>query len=105
VIRDEDDKTLVHLTPSGLRLGLTLTIVFMVVSSPIIIFNPAIAATPSASSQPLPTISTIPSAPSTIGQDGKEGDFTAQAALSSLSARPTNNIVNTNSLYEIASTV
>jgi hypothetical protein len=101
VIRDQDDKTFVLLTPSELRLGLILTIVFMVVSSPIIIFNAALATTPSASSQPLPTISTIPSAPSTIGQDGKEGDFTTQAALSSLTARPTNNIVNTNSFYDV----
>ncbi len=54
-----------------------------------------------ASVEPLPTINTIPSAPSTIGQDGKEGDFTTQGALSSVTARPTNNIVNTNSFYDV----
>ena len=37
--------------------------------------------------------------PSTIGQDGN--GFTTQAALSSLTARPTNNIVNTNSFYDV----
>jgi hypothetical protein len=41
---------------------------------------------------------TTPSAPSTLGQDGI--DFTTQA-LSSLTARPTNNIVNTNSFYDV----
>jgi hypothetical protein len=39
------------------------------------------------------------SAPSSISQDGS--DFTTQAALSSLTARPTNNIVNTNSFYDV----
>jgi hypothetical protein len=59
----------------------------MVISSPIfILVNPA-------SAMPLPTISASPSAPSTISQSGKDGDFTTQAALSSLTARPTNNIV------------
>lgn len=61
--------------------------------------NPALAKGPT--STPLPTISTTPSAPSTIGQDGSDGDFTTQAALSSLTARLTNNIVNTNSFYDV----
>ncbi len=39
------------------------------------------------------------SVPSTISQDGS--DFSTQAAISSLSARPTNNIVNTNSFYDV----
>ena len=82
----------------GLRLGLTLIITLIVMSSPIfILVNPASAKT----SMPLPTISASPSAPSTISQSGKDGDFTTQAALSSLTARPTNNIVNTNSFYDV----
>ena len=81
------------LTRSGLRLGLTLIITLMVVSSPIfILVNPASAAAPSFSTDG------STSGPSTIGQDGS--DFTIQA-LSSLSARPTNNIVNTNSFYDV----
>ena len=69
-----------------------------VVSSPLaVVINPALAIT--ASPSPLPTMSTIQSAPSTIGQDGS--DFTTQAALSSLTAGPTNNIVNTNSFYDV----
>ncbi len=81
------------LTRSGLRLGLTLIITLMVVSSPIfILVNPASAAASSFSTD------SSTSGPSTIGQDGS--DFTIQA-LSSLSARPTNNIVNTNSFYDV----
>jgi hypothetical protein len=99
VIRDEDDKTLVPLTPSGLRLFLILTIVFIVVSSPIIIFNPALAVT--ASPTPLPTVSTIPSAPSTIGQDGKEGDFTTQAALQIPRTLQSTDLVNSLAFYEV----
>ncbi len=73
--------------PSSPRLGLTLIIVLMVISSPIVMLtNPALIAAPL-------------SAPSTIGQDGS--DFTTQATISSLTARPTNNIVNTNSFYDI----
>jgi hypothetical protein len=81
------------LTGSGSRLGLTLIITFMVISSPIIMLvNPASAVS---------SFSTDgdPSTPSTISQDGS--DFTTQAALSSLTARPTNNIVNTNSFYDV----
>jgi hypothetical protein len=71
----------------------------MVISSPVVVFiNPILHA---ASAAPLPTISTTPSAPSTIGQDGKDGDFTTQAALSSVTAKQTNNIVNTKSYYDI----
>jgi hypothetical protein len=83
-------KPLIH---SGLRLGLTLVIVLMVISSPVVMLvNPASAA-------PSSSIDASPSSPSTISQDGS--DFTTQAALSSLSARPTNNIVNTNSFYDV----
>src|SRR5919106_2831182 len=79
----------------GLRLGLTLVIVFMVISSPIfMLMNPA-----SAAASPSYSTDGSPSAPSTIGQDGS--DFTTQATLSSLTARPTNNIVNTNSFYDV----
>jgi hypothetical protein len=79
-----------------LKLGLTLTITLMVISSPIfMLMNPASAA----GSSPSYSTDGSPSAPSTIGQDGS--DFTTQAALSSLTARPTNNIVNTNSFYDV----
>ena len=72
----------------------------MVISTPTLItYNPVLATT--SSSTPLPTISTTPSAPSTIGQAGNDGDFTTQAALGSLTARPTNNMVNTNSFYDV----
>jgi hypothetical protein len=87
------------LTSSGLRLSLALIIALMVISSPSIIIDSALATASSAI--PLPIINTIPSAPSTISQDGRGGDFTTQGALSSLSARPTNNIVNTNSFYDV----
>ncbi len=59
------------------------------------------ARTDSVSSSPLPTISTVPSAPSTISQEGKDGDFTTQAAIGSLSARPTNDIVNRKAFYDV----
>jgi prealbumin domain-containing protein len=35
------------------------------------------------------------------GQAGKDGDFITQAALGSLTARPTNNIVDTKSFYDV----
>jgi hypothetical protein len=46
------------------------------------------AASPSSSSTPPPTLN-------------HDEDFTIQAALSGVSARPTNNIVNTNSFYDV----
>src|SRR5918996_876509 len=76
--------------PSGLRLGLTLIVTLMVISLPIVTLGNPVSAVPTDGS---------PSAPSTIGQDGS--DFNIQAALSSLTARPTNNIVNTNSFYDV----
>ena len=42
-----------------------------------------------------------PVAPSTLGQDVKDGDFTTQAALSGVWARQTNNIVGVQSYYDI----
>jgi hypothetical protein len=81
------------LNSSGLRLGFAIIVALMVISSPIVMFiNPVLAS-------PSPSDDGSNSAPSTISQDGS--DFTTQAALSSLSARPTNNIVNTNSFYDI----
>jgi hypothetical protein len=81
------------LTESRLRLGLTLIIVLMVISSQILILaNPASAISSSSTDNSI-------LGPSTISQDGS--DFTTQAALSSLTARPTNNIVNTNSFYDV----
>ena len=60
-----------------------------------ILMNPASAAAAA------PSYSTdgSPSAPSTVGQDGS--DFTAQAALSGVWARQTNNIVGVQSYYDI----
>jgi hypothetical protein len=79
------------------RLSLTVALVLVVISSPIVMLgNPTlVAAQPSGAAAD--DYSAI--APSTIGQDG--GDFTTQATLSSLTARPTNNIVNTNSFYDV----
>jgi hypothetical protein len=85
-------------TSSRIRLGITLVAVaFMISSSPIFnIINPA---TLSASRIPSPSATPSATSPSTISQDGS--DFTAQAAISSLTSRPTNNIVNTHSFYDI----
>ena len=74
-----------------LRFTVTVTIalMLMIISSPMVMLvNPTLA------KAALPTISTIPSAPSTIGQAGKDGDFTTQAALTGVSARQTNKIVS-----------
>ena len=84
------------------RLGLILIIPLMMISSTVVFTNPTtMARTDSVSSSPLPTISTVPSAPSTISQEGKDGDFTTQAAIGSLSARPTNDIVNRKAFYDV----
>jgi hypothetical protein len=78
--------------PLGTHITLGL-VALMVISSPIVMFiNPVLVSA-------LPSDDGSTSAPSTIGQDGS--DFTTQAALSSLTARPTNNIVNTNSFYDV----
>lgn len=96
------------LTGSGSRLGLTLIITFMVVSSPILIFlNPVLISAKSnnidTSSQysgfSLKDTSTPITSPTNVSP--LDSDFTTQAALSSLTARPTNNIVNTNSFYDV----
>jgi hypothetical protein len=75
--------------------------VLSVVSSPVVtlVVIPALAQ-PTTSSIPLPSISTTPSAPSTIGQAGKEGDFTTQAALSLTRATQTDNLVNSKTYYD-----
>jgi hypothetical protein len=87
--------TSVFTNTKATRLVLALGILLIVVSSPIfMLVNPGLLAA-SQSTNPTNTITS----PSTIGQDGS--DFTTQAALSSLSARPTNNIVNTNSFYDV----
>jgi hypothetical protein len=62
-------------THSGLRLSLALVMVLAVVSSLVVtlVVNPALAKPSySTTSTPLPTISTTPSAPSTIGQVVKD---------------------------------
>ena len=90
--------------PSGLRFGLITIIILMVITSSIVLLvNPSLAKTASTPST-LPTISTIPSAPSTIGQDASDSDFTTQAALTGVSARQTNNIVGTQSYYDVVFT-
>jgi hypothetical protein len=86
---------------SRFRLGLTLGIVIIVVSSPTVIMADLVLATTSAS-MPLPTISTTPSAPSTIGQSGNDGDFTTQAALSLTRASQTNNLVASKAYYDFS---
>ncbi len=85
---------------SGMKFGLSFIITLLVIFSPIVMLvNPVLGA--ASSSSPLPAANTIPSAPSTIGQDGKDGDFTTQAALGSVSARPTNDIVKRKAFYDI----
>jgi hypothetical protein len=76
----------------------------MVISSPVVIL-------PSSTSVAASTDSNNILAPSTLSQDGggtgvtNEGsDFTTQAALSSVTAKQSNNIVNTRSYYDITFT-
>jgi hypothetical protein len=70
----------------------------MVISSPVFMLaNPH-----QVSAAPLPTVNSIPSAPSTIGQTGKDGDFSTQAALSLTRASQTNNFVASKAYYDIS---
>jgi hypothetical protein len=96
------------LNPPRLRLGVALIIVLMVISSPIVMLaNPALTAAQSNnidtsskhSGFSLGDSSTPPMSPTNVLP--LDSDFTTQAALSSLTARPTNNIVNTNSFYDV----
>jgi hypothetical protein len=96
---------------SRLRISTTVVIALMVISSPILVLNSVLLSAKSnnidtsnqhsafsledASSSPL----TSSSSPSNVSP--MDSDFTTQAALSSLTARPTNNIVNTNSFYDV----
>jgi hypothetical protein len=85
-----------------LRLGLTLTIVLMVISSPVVMLvNPVIAAPPSAAAGDVTAY-----APSTINQGGASEDkeFTTQAALSLAKATQTSNIVDSKAYYDISFT-
>jgi hypothetical protein len=80
-------------TPLELRPRLAIITGIIIMLSPIVTLgNPSLLAAH------FPTDASI-STPSTISQDGS--DFTTQAALSFLTARPTNNIVNTNSFYDV----
>jgi hypothetical protein len=82
---------------STARFGIPLIFALMVMLSPTITFVSPVSI---ASAAAAPTdLSGHWASPSTISQDGN--DFTTQAALSSVSARPTNNIVNTNSFYDV----
>jgi len=86
-------KSCIPLMSPGLRLGFPFIITFLVISSPIVMFiNPVFVAASTSSDGSA-------SAPSTISQDGS--DFRAQAALSGVAARQTNDIVNTNAYYDI----
>jgi hypothetical protein len=86
---------------SRFRLGVTLSIALMVISSPIaMLVNPVSVSAQESSSGGATDYSAV--APSTIGQD--ENDFTTQAALSSVTAKQSNNIVNTRSYYDITFT-
>jgi hypothetical protein len=88
--------------PSSLRLGLTLVIVLMVISSPVVMLvNPAIAAPPSAAAGDVTAY-----APSTISQGGvtEDKEFTTQAALSLARSTQTSNIVDSKAYYDISFT-
>jgi hypothetical protein len=78
--------------------------VLAIVSSPVstLVFNPVLAEPSSTTFSTLPTISTIPSAPTTIGQAGKEGEFTTQAALSLTRSTQTSNVVDSKAYYDIS---
>jgi hypothetical protein len=72
----------------------------MVISSPtVMLVSPVVAKT---SNVALPTISTTPSAPSTISQSGKDGEFTTQAALGLTRATQTDNLANSKTYYDIS---
>jgi hypothetical protein len=72
----------------------------MVISSPVaILVNPAV---PNVSAAPLPSVSAIPSTPTTIGHDGNEGDFSTHAALTMARSTQTNNLVDTKAYYDIS---
>ncbi len=55
---------------------------------------------PSSSPSPTPTTA-APSSIAPTDSANNNKDFTTQATLGSVSARPTNNIVNTNSFYDV----
>ena len=108
--------------PSRLRLGITVVIALMIISSPVLMFiNPTqVSAAPTisnnsnridssgyhstpsipaaAASSPLPSPTPMVPATSNLGNDG---DFTTQAALTGVSARQTNNIVGSQSYYDV----
>ena len=77
---------LVRIREPATKCVITVVLALMVASSPVLMF-----VIPSEVIMAM----AMEVSPSTIGQDGS--DFTTQAALSSLTARPTNNIVDTNS--------
>lgn len=83
----------------GIRLGLSLIIALSVMtSSPLVmLLNPTLVE----ASSPKSTDPTSFSVPSTIVRNGGDSDFTTQAALSNVNARPSNNIVGVNSYYEV----
>jgi hypothetical protein len=78
------------------KLGIALVFALMVMLSPTVMSvspgSVVSAATPA-------DLSGHWASPSTKGQDGN--DFSTQAAIGALTARPTNNIVNTNSFYDV----
>ena len=83
-----------------LRLSVAFVLIIAVFSAaPLVFIGNLVIVAEAKSSKPLPTINTIPSAPSTIDQDGS--DFTTQAALTGVSARQTNNIVGAQSYYDV----
>jgi hypothetical protein len=84
------------LIPSSLRLGLTLVIVLMVISSPVVMLvNPALLA----ASSPGGGYDVTTYAPSTISQGGS--DFTAQAALLGPATFRSTDLVSSTAIYEI----
>jgi hypothetical protein len=86
---------------SGIKLSLSFTITVLIMTSfMVMLVNPALGG----NSTPQTTDPTSFSVPSTKSQSGKEGEFATLAAISSITAKQSNNIVNTRTYYDVTFT-
>jgi hypothetical protein len=100
--------------PSSLRLGLTLIIVLMVISSPILIFSSPISISAKSNNvdtsgqhsafslEDTPSSSPLTSSSPPTNVSPMDSDFTTQAALSLTRASQTNNFVASKAYYDIS---